>query len=152
MSGVQPGLNHRRGGSELLSAEQAAAPQDLGPASWPKEARIIVSALEAAPRSAQERRRNRRIRHHATAVLRLFVDGDEPPQRVLYVRDAALRGVGFVTRHRLPLGYGGQIDLPDPRGVMLTVECTVHRCRETAPGWFEGSVSFNRDQFAFDAK
>jgi hypothetical protein len=59
----------------------------------------------------------------------------------------SVRGLGFITSHRLPLGYGGLVQLPRPDGKgTMTVHCTILRCRETAPGWFEGSVYFNRDQ------
>ena len=46
-----------------------------------------------------------------------------------------------------PLGYGGLVQLPRPDGNgTMTVHCTILRCREAAPGWFEGSVYFNREQ------
>jgi hypothetical protein len=32
------------------------------------------------------------------------------------------------------------------------VHCTLLRCREAAPGWFEGSVYFNREQPQFDLR
>jgi len=43
------------------------------------------------------------------------------------------------------------VHLRGPGGEELAVDCTVRRCRETVNGWFEGSLSFNRVQFAFDA-
>ena len=57
--------------------------------------------------------------------------------------------MGFVTQQRLPLGYGGVIQIEGPDGQELSIECTVRRCRETVNGWFEGSLSFNREQAAF---
>ncbi|HSV14825.1 MAG TPA: hypothetical protein VLI90_11230, partial [Tepidisphaeraceae bacterium] len=71
---------------------------------------------------------------------------------LLYTRDVNGRGLGFVTAHRLPLGYGGVIELPGPLGEPLTIHCTLLRCREAAPGWFEGSVYFNREQPKFAAE
>ena len=73
-------------------------------------------------------------------------------RRVIYTRDVTSRGMGFITRHRLPLGYGGVVHLRGPNGEELCIDCTVRRCRETVHGWFEGSLSFNREQWAFDGE
>jgi hypothetical protein len=32
----------------------------------------------------------------------------------------------------------------------VTIRCTLLRCRETAPGWYEGALHFNRNQIVFD--
>jgi hypothetical protein len=117
---------------------------------WPADARIIISALEAAPQQGHDRRRYPRVRHHVTGALRLFTDTAGAERRTLYVRDAAVRGLGFITPHRLPLGYGGRVRLPDRSGRLIEIECTIHRCREAVPGWFEGALAFNRDQFCFE--
>ena len=116
---------------------------------WLAEAEFIMSALEAG-RSTPERRSGERVPHRTLAQLKLFSDRPGTPPWTLYTRDAATRGMGFITRHRLPLGYGGTVHLRGPNGQELAVDCTVRRCRETVNGWFEGSLSFNREQFAFE--
>src|SRR5262245_44988770 len=78
---------------------------------WPAEADLIISALDVGDAesgvSHDNRRRHPRMRYRVIADLRLFSDqpGSEPWR--LYSRDVSARGLGFVTPHRLPLGYGG---------------------------------------------
>jgi hypothetical protein len=116
----------------------------------PAEAQMVMSAMEAASGAAAERRIIRRSSYRSVTDLRLFRDDPTEPRRVVYTRDINRRGVGFVTSHRLPLGYGGVIRLPNENGESVEVHCTLLRCREAAPGWFEGSAIFNRDQPQFD--
>ncbi len=111
---------------------------------------MVLSALEAAAGARLERRLTGRTSYRTVAEIRLFRDVTDTPARVIYTRDINRRGVGFVTSHRLPLGYGGVIRLSDGEGGVTEVHCTLQRCREAAPGWFEGSAHFNRDQPQYD--
>ena len=127
-------------------------------ADWPPQVDLILSAIEAgqfngneqadaSPKPGQpERRRTKRAPYRVRAHLRLFSDQPGDAGRVIYTRDVHPRGLGFITPHRLPLGHGGVVELPTPAGKIVSVPCTLLRCREAAPGWFEGSVYFNRDQ------
>ncbi len=119
--------------------------------SWPAEADFILSALEAAAPSPSEadRRAPERFVHRALVELQLYSDVVDAAPWTLYSRDATTRDLGFITRHRLPLGYGGVVHLRGPRGEELSIDCTLRRCRETVSGWFEGALSFNREQWAF---
>jgi hypothetical protein len=141
-------------GSAAVLEGRPAARRPLPPASapWPAEAEFIMSALEAGRAPADRRRNGERIVHRAVGELKLFSDRPGAGPWTLYTRDATTRGMGFITRHRLPLGYGGILRLRGPNGEELSIDCTVRRCRETVHGWFEGSLSFNRDQWAFDAE
>jgi len=116
---------------------------------WPAEVRLILSALEAGRAPRHERREHNRRPYHVRATLRLFSDPANTPPWLLYTRDVDSKGVGFVTPHRLPLGYGGEIELVLPNGRQVRVDCTLLRCRTAAPGWFEGFLYFNREQFVF---
>ena len=118
---------------------------------WPPQAELVLSAIEAGqhsngPTLGADRRVGRRASFRVRAQLRLYSDNPGEPGRVIYTRDIHARGLGFITPHRLPLGHGGLVDLPTPGGKIVTVPCTLLRCREAAPGWYEGSVYFNRDQ------
>jgi len=115
---------------------------------WPAELDFILSALEAGQSGRLGQRTAARKVYRAMAVLRLFADGPEET-RVLYTRDVSRRGLGFVSQYRLPLGYGGILELPAPDGRKLRIDCTLLRCREAVRGWFEGAVYFNREQFGF---
>jgi hypothetical protein len=95
------------------------------------------------------RRQARRNPYRVMAKLRLFSDPPLASPWVVYTRDVNARGMGFISPHRLPLGYGGRLELPGPEGGILTINCTLYRCRQAAPGWYEGSVYFNREQPEF---
>jgi hypothetical protein len=117
--------------------------------SWPAEVELIASALEAAGASTEGRRQMPRMPLRRRAALRLYADAPGAAPWPLYIRDANERGLGFVTPHRLPLGYGGTIELAGPSGHLVRLNCTLLRCRPVASGWFEGSLHFNREQPAF---
>jgi hypothetical protein len=87
--------------------------------------------------------------YRVRAQLQLFADPPGADPWILYTRDINPKGLGFITRHRLPLGYGGKIQLPSPTSQIVTIHCTLYRCREAAQGWFEGALYFNRDQWTF---
>jgi hypothetical protein len=117
---------------------------------WPAQAEMVLSAIEAGQFPAPDNRRNApRRRYRVKASLHLFSDAPETAPWLIYTRDIHARGLGFITPHRLPLGHGGLIELPIGEGSPVHIPCTLLRCREAAPGWFEGSLYFNRDQPQF---
>lgn len=116
---------------------------------WTPEIDMILSALDAAWTDPGERRSTSRLRYRVPVLLRLYSDLDDTPGWVLYTRDADPRGIGFITRQRLPLGYGGKIDLVTPDGLHAEIPCTILRCRPCVNDWFEGAIAFNRPQAAF---
>ena len=121
--------------------------------SWPRGVDLILSALEAAGCEHDECRRHERMNYRVLVELRLFSDPPGTPSWQLYSRDVSVRGMGFITQHRLPLGYGGMVQLPAPRsGRLVSVAGTLFRCREVGQGWFEGSLYFNREQWLFSAE
>lgn len=119
---------------------------------WPPEVDIILSAMELSNRPEGESRRSQRLAYRVRAELRLFADGPQAAPWVLYTRDADPRGLGFITPHRLPLGYGGSVELLTPGGRKQRIACTLYRCREVSPGWYEGALYFNREQWMFAAE
>jgi hypothetical protein len=134
---------------------------------WPAEVDLILSALDAASSgststgaggggSTQDDSVDRRLRsrtpYRVRAELKLFSDPADAKPWLLYTRDIDAKGVGFITAHRLPLGYGGWIELFTPRGEKVRVNCTLFRCREAAPGWYEGALYFNREQWQFEVE
>ena len=112
----------------------------------PAEAALVMTALDAGNQPRIERRDRARWPHRVTAYLRLFSDTASAAPWTLYTRDASKRALGFITPHRLPLGYGGVLELIGRNGDLLVVHCTVLRCRQTAPGWYEGCLYFNQEQ------
>jgi hypothetical protein len=133
-----------------MSSQVPTQLKEEADAERPSEVGIIISALQAGG-SERERRDNERWSYPVQGYLRLFVDTPQTEKRLLYVRDANHRGVGFVTRCRLPLGYGGFVELPNPEDPTqnLQIHCTLVRCRLAAPGWYEGALHFHRDQHEF---
>jgi hypothetical protein len=116
---------------------------------WLAEAELIMSALEAGAPAHDNRRRHPRRPYRVVADLRLFSDAPGSPRWRLFTRDVSARGLGFITRDRLPLGYGGTVELPGPTGRLVSVNGTLFRCREIGNGWYEGALYFNRDQWLF---
>lgn len=135
----------------------AGGPAPAAPAAgrYPAQANMILSALEAgqAGRPQQDRRSAARRPYRVRAALKLFSDAPDAPARPLYTRDVHARGLGFLSERPLPLGNGGTVELPNPTGAAdpIRIACTVLRCREAAPGWYEGSVCFAREHSAFNA-
>lgn len=131
--------------SVVTGSEEAGA----DPSAWPAEARLILSALEASEAiNTDNRRGESRTLYQVQASLRLFSDPEGTPPWRLYTRDVSTRSLGFLSPHRLPLGYGGIVELPDPSGRKVKAHCTLFRCRQTARGWYEGALSFHRRQWA----
>lgn len=119
------------------------------PAGVPPQVELILSAIETGRHRHDDRRDLPRVRYRVRGKLKLFSDGPDVAPWTVYTRDVHARGLGFVTPHRLPLGYGGLIELPHPDGGVMTITCTLCRCRQAAPGWYEGSLHFNREQPEF---
>lgn len=117
---------------------------------WPSEVDLIISAMDAARTGKGDRRLLARLPYRVRAELELYSAGVDDPPIVLYTRDVDPRGIGFITATRLPLGYGGQVRVFAPDGTTPVIACTITRCREAAPGWFEGAIYFNRSQPRFD--
>jgi hypothetical protein len=118
----------------------------LGCEDWPAEAKLILSALDAGEHGRADRRRLDRLPYRTRALLRLFSEEAGTAPKVLYTRDIHCRSLGFITPHRLPLGHGGTLEVPGDDGEPIRIGCTLLRCRETAAGWYEGAVYFNREQ------
>ena len=115
----------------------------------PPEADLVLSALDAAHGPSIDRRQGSRKRHRVRGLLRLFSDRPGSAPWEIFTRDVGPRSLGFVSKQRLPLGYGGAIELTAPDGQKITAHCTLLRCREAGSGWFEGAMYFNREQPAF---
>jgi len=133
----------------LQMREERGGTADAADAGWPPQVEMIISALETGQFARRNRRGSRRNSYRVRGRLRLFSDPPMSSPWVLYTRDIHSRGLGFVSPHRLPLGYGGVLEIPGPTGGILRLNCTLLRCREAAPGWYEGSVYFNREQPEF---
>lgn len=116
---------------------------------WTPEVDLIMSSLDAAWEDAADRRTTPRMRFRVVATLRLYADLDDSAPWTLFIRDVHTRGAGFITKQRLPLGYGGRLQIVGPDGRELDIACTVLRCRPCVNNWFEGALSFNRPQDAF---
>ena len=141
MVSLEP-VKHRRATVPRVELPSSAPPV-------PAQTEMILSAIETGQYGRRERRCVARASYRVQAILRLFSDLPNTPPWTLYTRDANSRGLGFITTHRLPLGYGGLLEIMVPGGEMQTIACTLLRCREAAPGWYEGSLYFNRAQPAF---
>jgi hypothetical protein len=125
---------------------------EIFPDHWPAEVDQIISALEAAGDSHDNRRQYPRMPYRVMADLRLFSDPQGIAPWRLYTRDVSARGLGFITPHRLPLGYGGVVQIPSPAGRMMSINSTLFRCRDIGGGFFEGALYFNREQWVFAPK
>ena len=116
------------------------------------DSRADAPADPHAELAAPERRHGGRTPYRVRAALRLFSDAPGQAPWSLYTRDVDRRGLGFITPHRLPLGYGGTVELYAPSGRKVSLPCTLFRCRQTVQGWYEGALYFNREQEDFDER
>src|ERR1700722_2567917 len=122
----------------IARGTQPYFPTPAGAPGIPPQAEMVLSAIETGQYGRQERRYCARAQYRVQAMLRLFCDVVDTDPWTLFIRDANARGLGFITKHRLPLGYGGIIELVLPDGRTRAIPCTLLRCRDAAPGWFEG--------------
>jgi len=129
----------------------AICPTEIQHGCFPPDVEFVISALEAGPRPPFERQRLPRARYRVQARLHLYSDPPGRPATLLYTRHVNRQAIGFLTDRPLPLGHGGIVRLPSPQGRLVEIHCTVLRCREAAPGWYEGALVFNREQPDFDA-
>ena len=133
------------------TVEAPSAPANSAGSEWPAEVELILSAMDAGRDNDAyaDRRTVTRIPYRVRGELRLFSDPSGTAPWMIYTRDVDRRGLGFITSHRLPLGYGGWVELAAPNGRMMKIHCTLFRCRQAVEGWFEGALYFNREQPVF---
>jgi hypothetical protein len=128
-----------------------ASPLDDLTDAWTPEIDMLLSSLDAGWGDPAERRAAPRQPYRTAALLRLFSDTADSPRLLVFTRDVDPRGLGFITQHRLPLGFSGRVELQSPQGGPIDVGCTVYRCRPFTSEWFEGSLSFIRPLALFEA-
>lgn len=119
-------------------------------APFPADVEFVISALEAGPRPIIDRQKMKRSLYRVRATLKLFSDPPEARPALLYTRNVTRQALAFLTADVLTLSHGGLLRIPTPSGEIIQINCTVLRCREAAPGWFEGAVYFNREQSFFN--
>jgi hypothetical protein len=124
---------------ELLSHAEEA---------FPREVEFVISALAAGLHPEEDRHHVARTSYRVRATLKLFSDQADVPPTLLYVRDVSTQAAGFLSARPVTLSHGGIMRIRSRKGEMMQVYCTVLRCREAAPGWYEGAVYFNREQGA----
>ena len=120
-------------------------PQDV----WPPDVMFLLSVLDGNPSPAAERRIVPRARYRARARLALSGDRAGHPPHELFSRDVTFRSMGFVSEHPVPGDGQGVLHLMMPNNRVRTLACTVLRCREAAPGLYEGAVLFKREHPEF---
>ena len=126
---------------ELLSFARSACAR-VEP--FPADAALIMSALDAGAMEF-ERRSEPRVAFRSRSMLWLFnTSAISTPGTVLYTRDLSRNGIGFITRDRLSLGARGVVEMPADGGQTQRIQCTIVRCRELTPSWYEGSAYFCR--------
>jgi hypothetical protein len=126
----------RHGASKSVSEETFTAD------AWTPEVDMILSAMEAANPMPVERRSVRRTPLRTQAHLTLFAQSPLLGPTILFTRDVTEKGIGFITRERVPLGYNGLVQFTNSRGKTVTQHGQVYRCREAINGWYEGSLRF----------
>jgi hypothetical protein len=101
-------------------------------------------ALEGfAPRC--ERRKLRRTRYYTAAQMLVSLDGPA----TVYTRDVNPWLIGLVGNVHLDNYDHVMLHLPLPDQPAMEVECTVRRCQEFLPGWFDYALHFRHEQPLF---
>ena len=121
-----------------------------------QQASMILTAMDAAsrgrgtPPARYERREEvTRIVHRQEASLTLHADFSDEGPRTLFIRDVEPRAAGFIVPERLPLGYGGTLEMRDLEGNAMRVGVTIVRCRACYGGWYEGAAYFHQPKPSF---
>ena len=133
----------------LLNLNDKGLADETSTEPFPREVEFVISAMEACPRPAIDRQKLPRFPYRVRASLRLYSDQSDQGPALLYTRHVHSLAIGFLTNRRLPISHGGVLRIRTPRQEVIEIGCTVLRCREVAPGWFEGALYFNREQSAF---
>jgi hypothetical protein len=133
----------------LVELREGTEAVELNDGPFPREVEFIISALEAGPRPLVDRHRLPRSPYRRRALLRLYSDPPGGRPYLLYTRDVSTCAIGFLAARPVTLSHGGVLTIPSPYGKVMNVSCTVLRCREAVPGWFEGAIYFNRPQNLF---
>lgn len=133
----------------VLDLSEGAEGTELSDSPFPNEVDFILSALEAGPRPPVERQRLVRSVYRTRAILRLYSDPPNGRPHMLYTRDVSMGALGFLSGRPVTLSHGGIVKIRSPFGKVMDIACTVLRCREVVPGWYEGAVYFNRPQNLF---
>lgn len=107
---------------------------------WPADVDLICSAMDAA-RAPGDRQRRRESRRPHRVIAHLQIHGEHAPVRI-YSRDCDPTHFGFIVERPLPLGFRATLEFAAPDGSLMSATCTVQRCRECVPGWFEGALAF----------
>ena len=111
---------------------------------WPLDVLEAFKTLEGfSPRC--ERRKLRRARYYTAAQMLASLHGPVP----VYTRDVNPWLIGLVGPLHLSNYDHVMLHLPLPDQPTLEVECTVRRCHEFIPGWFDYALHFRREQPLF---
>jgi len=115
--------------------------------SWPADVREVLGSLEGMFPPMMERRKVARDRYYAQATLVVEPSAPTPTRtpttQFVYIRDINIWAAGYITNQRLSAYGHATVSLVAPDGTLTTTRCMIRRCREFAPGWFDGVLEFD---------
>ena len=128
---------------EILEAVRS----DFVTAELPEDVREVMEMLggHAPPAAVVDRRRSERVPHHVRAAMEID-DALQHTRQTIYTRDVSSWGVGFISRVPLPTGANAMLHIAGVHGRTLQVMCSVIRCREVLPGWYEGAAVLFKEE------
>ena len=126
------------------SADESADPREIDS--------VIAAVSSNTGVPEEERRGGARADYRVDAHLRLLPEVNGEGERVVYTRDVDEWGIGFVTAFAFAPGRKAIIRLQAPCGKEILRRCTVLRCREILPGWFESAVALDEFETLLSAE
>ncbi len=104
----------------------------------PAEAARMMKYMRSMFPRLQDRRRLPRLSYNAAGAIA----GTEGAQE-FWSHDINAYTIGYVSVKPIQCGVDGPVTLDLPNGARHETRGRVMRCREFAPGWFEGYIAFN---------
>jgi hypothetical protein len=131
---------------EIADAVRTQQQIEDASADVPVDAKIVILVLNDHQHpAAANRREHARCAYQVPAMLG-SVKGEGAQRKRIYTRDVNAWGVGFVTQEMVPVGSEAFLLMSKGFGQVVQRKCTIVRCREAMPGWYEGAVRFHAEE------
>lgn len=132
-----------------VSEPETVVPAPIEVSTWPMEIRAAILCLETRSHAGAERRLRNRFPYRVQAEL-TWVDLPDADPVAVFTRDINSWTVGTLTLAPMQTGWRCNLRLPDPLSHhALEIACSVYRCTEFYPGWYDVALRFAKEHRRF---